>query len=103
MRVATLVRCSAASRKFRRWRKIFDVTSFRVVVYCVGSAIFAPLFLVVIAAAAAIITVFVIAAVVVFLLVVVFAVVSPLIVVFGGALLCVNIFCRYRFLLLVPS
>ena len=53
-------------------------------------------------AAAAIITVYVIAAVVVFLLVVIFDVVSPPIVVFGGALLRVSIFRRYRFLLLVP-
>ena len=57
-----------------------------------GSAIFAPLFLVVLAAAAAIITVFVIA-----------AVVSPSIVVFGGALRVGIFFVDYRFLLLVPS
>ena len=90
----------ATSRNFRRWGKIPDVTRSRVVGYCVGSAIFVPIFLVVIAAAAAIITVFVIAAVVVFLLVVIVAIVSPPIVVFGGALLRVGIFRRYRFLLL---
>ena len=103
MRVATLVPYPATSRKFRRLRKIHDVTSFRVVGYCVGSVIFAPHFLVVIATAAEIFTVFVIAAVVVFLLVVIVAIVSPPIVVLGGALLRVGIFRRYRFLLLVPS
>ena len=93
----------ATPRNFRRWCKITEFTSLRVVGYCVGSAIFAPLFLVVIAAAAAIITVFVIAAAVVFLLVVIVAIVSPPIVVFGGALLRVGFCRRYRFLLLVPS
>ena len=103
VRVATLVSYPATSRNFRRWRKIPDVTSSRVVGYCVGSAFFAPLFLVVIATAAEIITVFVIAAVVVFLLVVIVTIVSPTIVVFGGALLRVGILRRYRFLLLVSS
>ena len=89
---------SVTPRNFRRWRKITDFTSLRVVGYCVGSAIFVPLFLVVIAAEAAIVTVFVIAALVASHLVVMVAIVSPPIVVFGGALLRVGIF-----LLLVPS
>ena len=91
------------TRNFRRWYKITDFTSLRVVGYCVGLAIFVPLFVVVIAVAAAIITVFVIAAVVAFLLVVIVAIVSPPIVVFSGAILRVGIFRRYRFLLLVPN
>ena len=103
MRVSTLLPYLATSRKFCRLRKIPDVTSSRVVGYCVGSAILAPLFLVVIATAAMLITVFVVAAVVVFLLVAIVAIVSPPIVVFGGALLRVGIFCRSRFLLLVSS
>ena len=101
-RVTTLVPYPA-TRNFRRWRKITDFTNLRVVGYCVGWAIFVPLFLVVIAAAAAIVTVVVIAAVVALLLVVIVANVSPPIVVFGEALLRVGNFRRYRFQLLVPS
>ena len=97
VRVATLVPFPVTSRNYRRWRKTPDIISFRVVNYCVGSAIFAPLFLVVIAAGAAIITVFVIAAVVVFLLVVIVAIVSSPIVVVGGALLRIGIFIAIVF------
>ena len=86
-RVETLVPYPATPRNFRRWRKITDFTSLCVIGYCVGSAIFAQLFLVVIAAATAIVTVFVIAAVVASLLVVIVAIVSPPIVVVGGAFL----------------
>ena len=67
VRVATLVPYPATSRKFRRWHKIPDVTSFRVVGYCVGSAILVPLF-VVIATASAIVTMFAIGAIVALLL-----------------------------------
>ena len=78
------------------------ITSFRLVGHCVGSAIFAPIFVLVIAAAAAIVSVFLIAAVVAFLFGVIVVVVLPLIVVFGRSFLRIGIFCRYCSLLFIP-
>ena len=73
-------------------------TSLGVVGHCVGSAIFAPIFAVVIAAAATIVAAIVIATVVAFLLGLIVLFVVPPIVVFGGALLRINIFRRYCFI-----
>ena len=89
--------------KFSSSNKNTWIKSFRVVGHCVGSAIFAPIFVGVIAAAAAIVAVLVIAAVVAFLLGVFVVVVLPPIGVFGGALLRIDIFRRYCFCCLFRS
>lgn len=86
--------------KFLSFNGNTRITSFQVVIHCVGSAIFALIFVVVIAAAATIVALLAIATVVAFRFDVCVVVLLPPIVVFGGAFICIGILRRYCSLLL---